>query len=150
MKQTLITLRKSLPEELPLFAQMESDSDTESFIIPYTIQKHQETYAQTDILYLTILHNNQVCGFFILALNSDDTCVEFRRIVISEKGKGIGQQAISEMELFCKTTLKRSRIWLDVFDHNPRGRYIYEKLGYNHFKSEPYQNHILHFYEKSL
>lgn len=150
MKTPTITLKKTTPEELDLFVQMEIDDDTSPFIIPYSFKKHQQSYSQSEIRYLTIYFQNKICGYFILAFDIDEKSIEFRRIVVSEKGKGIGQETMLQMHNYCKTVLNKTRVWLDVFEHNKRGRHIYEKLGYVHFKSEPCDNHTLHFYEITL
>ena len=86
----------------------------------------------------------------MLALDPDNTSVEFRRIVIAQKGMGLGQAAIHAMEGYCRERLGRSRIWLDVFDFNQRGQHIYEKLGYRRFAKSELENNVLFFYNKSL
>lgn len=54
------------------------------------------------------------------------------------------------MEEYCKQTLSSTRIWLDVYEDNEVGKYIYEKLGYNRFKVEMVGRRELYFYEKLL
>jgi RimJ/RimL family protein N-acetyltransferase len=44
----------------------------------------------------------------------------------------------------------RRRIWLDVFEHNARGRHVYEKLGYRRFDSGELDGKPLLLYEKQL
>jgi len=150
MDQTFVMLKESTLKQLDTFVEMEKDDVANQFVILYSIKKHRNSFSQPGITYLTVYHKNKICGYFLLSLDSDENRVELRRVIVSEKGKGIGQKAIIQMHQYCKTVLKRSRIWLDVFAHNPRGLHIYEKLGYTRFKSEPYGDHILHFYEKSL
>jgi RimJ/RimL family protein N-acetyltransferase len=53
-----------------------------------------------------------------------------RRIVVVDKGKGVGRAAISAMEVYRRDRLRRRRIWLDVFESNLRGRQVYDRLGY--------------------
>jgi len=129
---------------------MEQDEATVNFVMPYSQAEHLQTFSQPDILYLSIVEGNECIGFIILALDSDGVSVEFRRIVVSTKGRGYGQKAIALMEDYCKTVLGRSRIWLDVFDRNLRGIYIYEKFGYRYFKNEEKDSGTLLFYEKSF
>ena len=54
------------------------------------------------------------------------------------------------MERYCKTVLGVDRIWLDVFEDNEIGIYIYEKLGYKRLKEETVTGRRLFFYEKPL
>jgi RimJ/RimL family protein N-acetyltransferase len=84
-----------------------------------------------------------------LSQESQDT-VEFRRIVVASKGKGLGQLAIKEMEQYCAEHLNCSKVWLDVFESNSRGIHIYQKLGYTQFKEALYEGRSLLFMEKRL
>jgi len=102
-----------------------------------------------ELVYLSILHNNKLAGFIILCQEGDET-VEFRRIVISSKNRGIGQQTILAMEQYCSQELGCSAIWLDVFESNERGRHIYAKLGYREFKSGAHQGKPLLFMKKQI
>lgn len=146
----MIAIRESQIEELSTFVIMESSEDTLEFIIPYTLEEHQAKFNAPDIVYLSIANNERLAGFIILALDPDGISVEFRRIVVSAKGNGIGQAAIKAMEAYCRTTLQRNRIWLDVFEFNKRGQHIYEKLGYTQFKRRDHKGQPLLFYEKRL
>jgi RimJ/RimL family protein N-acetyltransferase len=102
------------------------------------------------LVYLRIIADDKLKGFVMLALDPDQSSVEFRRIVVSTKGLGIGQSAIAKMEEFCRVELGRSRIWLDVFEYNHRGRHIYEKLGYRRFGESVIDGNVLLLYEKTL
>ncbi len=129
---------------------MEEDAETLPNILPYSLQKHCKEYERADIVYLSIYTAVELAGFFILRLEPDPDSVEFRRIVIANKGMGIGQSAIPAMEDYCRDQLKRTRIWLDVFEFNRRGQHIYEKLGYRFFDSGELDGKKLLFYEKNL
>ena len=146
----MIELRASLPEELASFSAWEQDEDSRDYVTPYTLERHRLEYARDDIVYLSIYNDETLAGFFILVLEPDQASVEFRRIVIAEKGTGVGQSAIACMEQYCRDELKRSRVWLDVFDFNQRGRHVYEKLGYRYFDSGDLEGKKLLFYEKNL
>ena len=137
-------------EEAQYFVEMERSEDTLEFIIPYDLERHKQEMSKPEIIYLSIVNEDRLLGFIILAVEPDTKRVEFRRIVVSSKGKGIGQAAIKEMEQFCLKKLGCRRIWLDVFESNKRGRHVYEKLGYNHYKSGSYNGKTLLYYDKRL
>ena len=145
-----VELRRSHEQQLLLFERMEQASDTRDFVIPYSLEAHREHFSRSDIVYLSVLSEGRLAGFVILVLDPDGVSMEFRRIVVAEKGKGIGQMAISEVEAFCSHELGRTRIWLDVFQHNARGRHIYEKLGYRLFGTRFVDEKLLLLYEKRL
>ena len=146
----MVKLEKASMEDVPKMIMMEQSPDTTNFIIPYSASEHRSIFSDPAVLYLRVINDAEFAGFIILAFDPDGLSAEFRRIVISDKGTGIGQQAIKAMELFCRTELKRSRIWLDVFSHNTRGQHIYEKLGYKKFENPGNNDKNLLFYEKEL
>jgi RimJ/RimL family protein N-acetyltransferase len=146
----MIELRIASAQEGPAFVAMEQAADTSDYITPYSREEHGRKMADPTFVYLSIVEGGALAGFFILILDADGKSVEFRRVVVSARGRGIGQSAIAHMEHFCRTRLGRSRIWLDVFEHNERGRHIYEKLGYKKFGDVAHERGRLWLYEKPL
>ncbi len=146
----MVTIRQAKFEEIPYFIEMEKSKDTVEFIAHYSLKKHQATFNQPDIIYLAIISREQLVGFIILGLDPDGVSVELRRIVIASKGQGFGQAALTAMEHYGRTTLGRTRVWLDVFEFNHRGRHIYQKQGYVQYKQGDYEGKSLLYYEKTL
>ena len=145
-----VKIEKAELDDLPQFAEMELEAGTSEFVIPYSLNEHQHQFREPHVIYLRITDDDVIVGFFILSLEPDGSSAEFRRIVVSDKGKGIGQAAIGQMEVYCRDELQRSRIWLDVFEHNQRGRYIYEKLGYQQNGKGEFKGKSLLIYDKQL
>ena len=133
-----------------MFAQLEQAPDTKQFVLPYSETEHARNILNSSFVYLRILDAGELVGFFILVLDSEPNSVEFRRAVVSDKGKGVGQSAITAMEQFCRTQLQRTRVWLDVFEYNNRGRHIYEKLGYERYGESDHEGRRLLLYQKRL
>jgi len=146
----MVAVREAEFGELSRFFEMEKMEDTAKFIIPYNLEEHRTKFNQQDIIYLSIISEERLAGFIVLLLGADGLSVEFRRIVVSIKGKGIGQAALEAMENYCRAKLGRKRVWLDVFEFNERGRYIYEKRGYIQFNRGEYEGKPLLYYEKAL
>ncbi len=70
-------------------------------------------------------------GYIILAGLADvNQSIEFRRIVVTEKGKGYGKQALRLVKKLAFDELKAHRLWLDVKEHNVRARHLYEAEGF--------------------
>ncbi|MDZ7840929.1 MAG: GNAT family protein [Gammaproteobacteria bacterium] len=145
-----IRLIPASTEDAAEFAAMEQEPDTREYIIPYTSSDHRESIQDPNLVYLKIQEKFKTVGFLILALEPDDRSVEFRRVVVSTEGQGIGQAAIKIMEDFCFTNLGRTRVWLDVFEHNHKGQHIYEKLGYRRFQKARHEGKALFLYEKNI
>ena len=137
-------------KELPRFAQMETEPEAADYILAYDERRHRAEFARDDVIYLSIYRRTKLAGFFILALDPDPGSIEFRRIVVAERGQGIGQAAIPLMEKYCRDALGRGRIWLDVFEFNQRGLHVYAKLGYRCFDRRDYDGKALLFFDKSI
>src|SRR5678816_4305755 len=120
----MVTVERAPVQDASLFAQLEQAPDTKQFVLPYSETEHARNILNSSFVYLRILDAGELVGFFILVLDSEPNSVEFRRVVVSDKGKGVGQSAITAMEQFCRTQLQRTRVWLDVFEYNNRGRHI--------------------------
>ena len=147
----MISLRPSKREELEIFDEMDRQDHARNFVIQTGLGTHQKYFIDPKITYLSIENSSgEFCGYFILVLEPDTESVEFRRILIDQKKRGIGQAAISEMESYCKNEFNVKRIWLDVYEDNEIGIHIYEKMGYERFKEKLVEGRKLYFYEKAL
>jgi len=146
----MVTVERAPVQDASLFAQLEQAPDTKQFVLPYSETEHARNILNSSFVYLRILDAGELVGFFILVLDSEPNSVEFRRAVVSDKGKGVGQSAITAMEQFCRTQLQRTRVWLDVFEYNNRGRHIYEKLGYERYGESDHEGRRLLLYQKRL
>ncbi len=145
-----IVLERASTEDAAVFAGLEQDRDVRPFIVAYDGARHLETMAAPDAIYLRILDRDGLAGFMILVLDGDGESVECRRIVVARRGRGIGQEAIAQMERYAAEVLNRSRVWLDVFEENERARHLYEKLGYSRFGASELGGRRLLLYEKRV
>ena len=139
-------LPDSRVEELLVICEMER-GEASRFVIPYTLQKHQVPFQEPTILYKSICLGAELLGFLILVPDPDGLSVEFRRIVVSRPGHGIGKRAVEMVSEFCRHDLGRKRAWLDVFETNHRARQVYERCGYQRFGSSGHQERTLLLYE---
>jgi RimJ/RimL family protein N-acetyltransferase len=130
---------------------MDRQAHARKYVIQTGMATHRENFDNPDIRYLSIENEDgEFCGYFILVLEAKSDSVEFRRILVDRLKRGIGQQAIAEMERYCKSVIGTDRIWLDVFEDNAIGIHVYEKLGYRRFGEETLAGRKLFLYEKSL
>ena len=63
-------------------------------------------------------------------MNDPDKSIEFKRIVISEKGKGFGREAVQLVKKIAFETLGAHRLWLEVMEHNGRACQLYQSEGF--------------------
>ena len=147
----MILLRPSKRDELETFAGMERQAHANRFVNPTDLETHQNNFDNGEVTYLSIENSSgEFLGYFILVVEPDTESVEFRRILIDQNKRGVGQIAIAEMENYCRERLNVKRIWLDVYEDNAIGMHIYEKMGYKQFDVELVGGRKLLFYEKTL
>jgi hypothetical protein len=147
----MISLRPSTRGELAIFDEMDRQNHASNFVTQIGIETHQKYYDDPHVTYLSIANSEgEFSGYFVLVVEPDSASVEFRRILIDQNKRGVGQEAIMEMEAYCRTEFGVKRIWLDVFEDNAIGRHVYGKMGYQQFKEELEEGRKLLFYEKAL
>ena len=132
-----IKLRKTSESDLDFIADAESDYDTEKYILVWSKEQHLTSFSDPDILHLIVESNidNRKLGFIILAgLGNDKKDIEFKRIAITEKGKGTGRESIKLIKKMAFEKLKAYRLWLDVMDYNFRAQNLYLSEGFKEQK----------------
>lgn len=73
----------------------------------------------------------ELLGYLILAgIGGEDKALEFRRMVISEKGKGYGRISTRFVKEYCFGVLKYHRLWLDAYTDNETAIGLYKKEGF--------------------
>ena len=145
-----IELGLARKRDLEIFDRMDRQSHASQFVIQTGLATHRQNFNNPCIFYLNIESDGEFCGYFILVREAENDSVEFRRILIDQHRRGVGQAAIGAMENFCRQEWNPKRIWLDVFEDNEVGRHIYQKLGYVQFRQEIFDGRKLLFFEKQL
>jgi RimJ/RimL family protein N-acetyltransferase len=103
------------------------------FILPYTRDQIIEALVSTEALHCVLVEkvSKKTIGFLLFyGLNNPHRSLELRRIVLTEKGKGYGQQAMELAKQYCFSNLAYHRLWLDVFTDNSVAIAVYEKAGF--------------------
>jgi len=118
--------------DIPMIRAMENDAENSVFIFQYSVQEHQANIDSDDHKYLKVIDNQGVIvGFIILrGLRTQEDNLELKRIVINAKGKGYGKQTLKLLQNLAFKELNIHRLWLDVFDDNPRAIHVYESVGF--------------------
>lgn len=144
----MIRLNPADETDLRYLKEIEMQSHVGDFIDATTIAQHIDRFHREDTIYLNIVNNDDaILGYFILVEESENR-IEFARIVVDQNHRGVGQTAIKLMEQYCIENLQAKTIWLDVYEDNPVGIHVYEKLGYLRTSTADVNGRKLHFYEK--
>jgi RimJ/RimL family protein N-acetyltransferase len=120
-------LRISNTEETDLNYVLEAESNNENrqYIIPWSRENHLQAINDPDVAHLIVQHEVKV-GYVILAgLLDSNQSIEFRRLVITEKGKGYGKSTVALIQKLAFETYHAHRLWLDVKVQNHRAQAIY-------------------------
>jgi len=128
------TTHKTQIEDIDLIVSIESDIQNSKFITPNTPEEHKALIIDENIEHLLLKQFNHIIGFVILSgVKDKNNSIEFRRIVIKEKGRGLGRKSIQEIKRYCFEELDCHRLWLDVLESNVRARHLYSS---ENFKEE--------------
>jgi RimJ/RimL family protein N-acetyltransferase len=132
MKNQGVRLREARTQDLEFIVQAEHQVENRQYILGWSIERHTEALGNPSIIQLVIEAAlfKQAVGFVVLIRHPEHECVEFRRIVITEKGKGYGRAAVGLIKELAFDEWNVHRLWLDVMEHNERARRLYESEGF--------------------
>ncbi|NJN29118.1 MAG: GNAT family N-acetyltransferase [Synechococcales cyanobacterium RM1_1_8] len=125
-----IDLRPTTTDDLDFVIATENDPVNRRFVVPWSREQH-EIALQDKNLQHWIVQGDRPTGYIILAgLNSPDQSIEMRRIVITEKGQGLGRRAIKLTTGHVFDQLKAHRFWTEVKQFDLRTQHLYKSLGF--------------------
>jgi len=128
-----IALRPTQKADLDLVLRMERDTDNSDFIRQWTVEWHRSACVDDNIAHWLIqtIGDGQIVGYIILVgLLDFDRNIEFKRIVINEKGRGLGKESVQLIKKVAFENLGAHRLWLEVMEHNERAFRLYESEGF--------------------
>ena len=125
-----ISLRKTEEKDLDYVLAAEHDPANRMFVIPWSRDEHRQALVKPDLAHL-IVQGERELGYVILAgLQDPNETIEFRRIVITEKGKGFGKRAVQLVKELAFERYRANRLWLDVKEGNQRAQSLYASQGF--------------------
>lgn len=132
-KSDFIILRNTLEEDLDFIVDAERQPDNAQYVGQWTKEQHRNALLEEDILHLVVQDKatGEPAGYVIIAgLTNANKNIEFRRIVISKKGEGIGRETLQLVKKIAFEQLHAHRLWLDVRDKNQRAQRLYKSEGF--------------------
>jgi len=125
-----IGLRKTEEKDLDYVLAAEHEPANRMFVIPWSRDEHRQALVKPDLAHL-IVQGERELGYVILAgLQDPNETIEFRRIVITEKGKGFGKRAVQLVKELAFERYRANRLWLDVKEGNQRAQSLYASQGF--------------------
>ncbi len=128
-----LRLRPAGPADLDFIVAAESHPENRRFISAWPRSRHEAGLDDPDLAQLVLeeADTGRAVGYVLLAgLADPHGAVEFRRIVVVDKGRGHGRRAVRLVKRFAFRKRGTHRLWLDVVETNDRARRLYESEGF--------------------
>jgi RimJ/RimL family protein N-acetyltransferase len=128
-----IILRNTTKEDLEFVINSEHQPDNAQYVGQWTKDQHICSLVQEDVLHLIIEEKstNELVGYVIIAgITNQNKSIEFKRIVITKKGNGLGRKTLKLVKKIAFERLNAHRLWLDVRYKNKRAQNLYKLEGF--------------------
>jgi len=128
-----IAFRQTIETDLDYVMKLERAPENSPFIRQWSIQQHKSAISDENMTHLIVVNtsDHKILGYVILVgLESPDQSIELKRIVIQEKNKGFGKEALQLVKETAFENLGAHRLWLEVMEHNDRAIKLYESEGF--------------------
>lgn len=126
-------MRRTAESDLDFVLAAEGAEENRRFVGRWARAQHREALSNPDLAHLVVesVDDARPVGYVIMAgLLDANRSVEFRRVVITEKGRGYGREVLRAVKRMAFEELKAHRLWLDVREKNERARRLYESEGF--------------------
>jgi len=109
----------------------EAHADVAHWITPWTPEQHEAALGDTSMAELVIVDHDRLVDHVILQdVGHATTGIQLRRLVVSERGRGVGAAALPLVLDHCFGPLGTHRVWLDVLPENERALTLYRRVGF--------------------
>jgi len=128
-----VRLRPTMLSDLDFVLGVERDSANLPFIAPWERTQHEGAVRFPDFRHFIVEAGGgtQAVGFVILqGCRSRHRSVELKRIVLQDKGQGLGRACVRLLKRMAFRDLRAHRFWLDFKAHNSRARALYDSEGF--------------------
>ena len=151
-------LRPTVDADLDWVLALERDPANTPFIGSWTRAEHAAAIAAPDREHWTIERGRggERIGYLIaFDLRARGHGVYVKRIVVADKSRGLGREALGRFARHAFDELGAAHVWLTVYPENERAQRSYRALGFATLDPEPARRAELHaaaggFSEKSF
>jgi RimJ/RimL family protein N-acetyltransferase len=128
-----VRLRPTLLSDLDFVVGVETDSRNVPFITPWERTQHEGAVRFPDFRHFVVETGEGFAanGFVILqGCRNPHRSVELKRIVLQDKGHGLGRACVRLLKRMAFRDLRAHRFWLDVKALNTRAQALYASEGF--------------------
>ena len=130
----LVRLRIAEERDLEFILESEAEPENARYIIADSRSYHKDTLDSPAAAHFIVERKDtgEAVGFLIATgRNSPHHEQYWRRVIINERGKGYGKQAMQAIMKWCFEDLKLERLYLDHYTGNPAAG-LYLSLGFQY------------------
>lgn len=127
-----LRLRVATMDDLDYIMAAENRPGNVEFIVPESREVHRDGLDSESTVHLIVERRdtNERVGFLMVSnLDNPDHEVEWRKVIIEDKGHGYGKEAMRLLMAWSFEDRKFHRGWLDCKDFNERALHVYESVG---------------------
>jgi RimJ/RimL family protein N-acetyltransferase len=126
-----VAARPATADDLAFVMAAERAPDSAPFVLQWPRERHLAAMNDPAYAHWVVEHAGRPAGFVILMdLFNPHGSVQFRRLVVTEKGRGIGRAAVRLVKAAAFERFGAHRLWLDVMEHNQRAQSLYASEGF--------------------
>ena len=125
-----VRFRNTETVDLDYVLAAEQNQENRFFIIPWTREEHSRSLSDPNCAHLVVEAETRIGYVILFGLRDPHKSIEFRRIVVTEKGQGFGIATVFQVQRLAFEDYGAHRLWLDVKVQNHRARSVYEKAGF--------------------
>lgn len=128
-----VRLRPTMTSDLDYVVSIERDPDNLPFITPWERTQHEGAIRIPDFRHFIVeqADSTDAVGFVILqGCRNPHGSVELKRIVLQDKGRGLGRICVRLLMPMAFRDLGAHRFWLDVKGRNVRAQALYRSEGF--------------------
>jgi len=133
MRYGKIVLRNTEQSDIGQLIAFEQDPANAPFIRLWTHEQHEAGIRNSNVGHFVVTEadSGEMVGHVILVgLDNADLNLEFKRIVITSKGKGLGRDTVRAVKKYTFEILRFHRLWLEVVTTNQRAKRLYASEGF--------------------
>ncbi|HML35817.1 MAG TPA: GNAT family N-acetyltransferase [Bacillota bacterium] len=126
-----LSIVEAVEAEIDAVIELEKHKDNRNFVWIGTYEEHKAEIADENHLLLVFKRkaDQAMVGYALARMDFKSEIFELRRIVVSDKGKGYGKEAMLAIMKYAFEERNTNRFWLDVYPDNAIGIKLYESLG---------------------
>lgn len=125
-------LRPANTEDIPAIVALERLPESARFVGQWSEGRHRATLSTPDARYLVSeTEGGELRAYAILrGLAETSGSIELKRLVVHPPGQGLGRPVLAEVLRIAFEDFQAHRVFLDVFEDNPRALHLYRSFGF--------------------